>query len=48
MLGYPDGWVSDVDIPRTAQLRILGNSVQVQCGEVVGDWLARLSLAGVL
>jgi len=29
MLGYPEGWV-DVGIPRTAQLKCLGNAVQPQ------------------
>lgn len=48
MLGYPDGWVSATGIPRTAQLRILGNSVQVGCAERVGEWLAFLVAAGVL
>jgi hypothetical protein len=48
MLGYPEGWVSAIDIPRTAQLRILGNSVQVDCGERVGEWLARLSFSGII
>lgn len=27
MMGLPEGWVTDVDIPRSAQLRILGNGV---------------------
>lgn len=48
MLGYPAGWISGIDIPRTAQLRILGNSVQVDCGERVGEWLGRLAFAGVI
>ncbi len=30
MMGLPDGWVTDVDIPRTAQLRALGNGVVPQ------------------
>jgi site-specific DNA-cytosine methylase len=41
MLGMPAGWV-DVGISRNAQLRVLGNSVQVQCAEAVGLWLAEL------
>lgn len=40
MLGYPYGWVEVDGVSRTAQLRLIGNSVQVQCGEVVGLWLA--------
>lgn len=39
MLGLPDGHVSQAPIARTAMLRVLGNSVQVQCAEVVGWWL---------
>jgi DNA (cytosine-5)-methyltransferase 1 len=27
MMGLPDGWVTDIDIPRTAHMRILGNGV---------------------
>jgi site-specific DNA-cytosine methylase len=41
MLGMPGGWV-DVGISRNAQLRVLGNSVQVQCAEAVGEWLSGL------
>jgi hypothetical protein len=46
MLGYPYGWVGVDGVSRTAQLRLIGNSVQVQCGEVVGLWLAEI--AGLL
>lgn len=34
MLGFPEGWTAGES--RTAQLRMLGNAVQVQCGEEVG------------
>lgn len=44
MLGYPAGWVTDIPIPRTAQLRVLGNSVQPQVAEAA----ARLLLAPLL
>jgi site-specific DNA-cytosine methylase len=27
---FPDGWVTDCDLPRTVQLRILGNGVVPQ------------------
>jgi DNA (cytosine-5)-methyltransferase 1 len=27
LMGYPDGWVTDLDLPRTAQLHALGNAV---------------------
>lgn len=30
MMGLSDGWVTDCDIPRTAQLKILGNGVVPQ------------------
>ena len=30
MMGLPDGWVTDVGISRTAQLRALGNGVVPQ------------------
>jgi DNA (cytosine-5)-methyltransferase 1 len=30
MMGLPDGWVTDVDIPRSAQLKALGNGVVPQ------------------
>ncbi len=30
MMGLPDGWVTGVEIPRTQQLRALGNGVVPQ------------------
>jgi DNA (cytosine-5)-methyltransferase 1 len=30
MMGLPDGWVTAVDIPRSAQLKALGNGVVPQ------------------
>jgi hypothetical protein len=48
MLGYPEGWFDVPDVSRTAKLRALGNSVQVQVGEVVGLWLAGLVDSGLL
>lgn len=56
MLGYPPGWVTSsiigagqrgvkkTGIPRTAQLRVLGNSVQPQVAEAA----ARLLLAPLM
>jgi DNA (cytosine-5)-methyltransferase 1 len=26
-MGYPQGWITDLDLPRTAQLHALGNAV---------------------
>lgn len=37
MLGFPAGWTAGEK--RTARLRMLGNAVQVQCGEYVGQLL---------
>ena len=34
MMGFPDGWTEGVS--RTQRLKMLGNAVQVQCGELVG------------
>lgn len=34
MLGFPHGWTDGVS--RTQRLKMLGNAVQVQCGELVG------------
>jgi len=34
MMGFPPGWVTAVDIPRTAQLRVIGNAVQPQVAEM--------------
>jgi hypothetical protein len=48
MLGYPEGWFDLPGLRRTQKLRALGNSVQVQCGEVVGTWLAALMSSGLL
>jgi len=44
LLGYPRGWVTDRPIPRTAQLRVLGNSCQPQVAEAA----ARLLLAPLM
>jgi hypothetical protein len=38
MLGYDEGWFDIEGLKRTAKLRALGNSVQVQVGEAVGRW----------
>lgn len=37
MMGFPEKWTAGET--RTQQLRMLGNAVQVQCGEVVGRML---------
>ena len=37
MMGYPEGWTEGVS--KTQRLKMLGNSVQVQCGQVVGNLL---------
>jgi site-specific DNA-cytosine methylase len=42
MLGFPDGWVEIDGVSRTAQLRLIGNAVQVQCGALIGLWLAEV------
>jgi site-specific DNA-cytosine methylase len=34
MLGFPDGWTDGAS--RTQRLKMLGNAVQVQAGELVG------------
>jgi hypothetical protein len=41
MLGYPAGWVTDpaLGLPRTAQLRVLGNAVQPQVAELATQLL---------
>ena len=39
MLGFPYGWVEVDGMSRTAQLRMLGNSVQVQVAELMGELL---------
>lgn len=36
MLGYPEGWCDVVKVSRTSQLRMLGNSCQVQVAEAIG------------
>jgi DNA (cytosine-5)-methyltransferase 1 len=43
MMGLPDGWVTDLDLPRTAQMRALGNGVVPQQATA-----ALLQLAGDL
>ena len=41
MLGFPADWTAGES--RTARLRMLGNAVQVQCGEEVGRILMEAS-----
>jgi DNA (cytosine-5)-methyltransferase 1 len=41
-MGLPTGWVTDLPLPRTVQLRVLGNSVMPQqaahaLGLLLGD-----------
>jgi hypothetical protein len=48
MLGYPEGWFDVPGLTRTAKLRALGNSVQVQAAERVGLWLVELVTSGLL
>ena len=45
MMGWPAGWVTDLDIKRTAQLRILGNGVVPQQAELAYGLLERLEAA---
>lgn len=40
MLGFPDQWTDGVS--RTARLKMLGNAVQVDCAELVGEAVLRL------
>lgn len=42
MMGFPEGWVDVDGVSRTAQLRMLGNSVQVQVGETIGRYLVEI------
>jgi DNA (cytosine-5)-methyltransferase 1 len=39
MMGLPDGWVTGVDIPRSAQLKCLGNGVVWQQCKLALDLL---------
>lgn len=41
LMGLPDGWVTDVDIPRTQQLKALGNGVVPQQAALALQLLAR-------
>lgn len=45
MLGYPAGHVDIDGVSRTAQLRMLGNSVQVQVGEGIARYAADVLIA---
>jgi DNA (cytosine-5)-methyltransferase 1 len=50
LMGLPTGWVTDLPLPRTAQLRALGNGVVPQQAThavaLLLDDLARLLIAG--
>ena len=43
MMGLPPGWVTDVDLPRTAHLKILGNGVVPQQAAAALRWLLNVS-----
>ena len=45
MMGLPAGWVTDVDIPRTAQLKCLGNGVVPQQAIAALTWLLSMEAA---
>lgn len=46
MMGLPDGWVTDVGISRTAQLKILGNGVvPQQAAHAIDSLLQRMEVA---
>lgn len=47
MMGLPAGWVTDVDIPRTAQLKCLGNGVVPAQAAAALRWLLSVSGGGV-
>jgi DNA (cytosine-5)-methyltransferase 1 len=39
MMGYPAGWVTDVDVARTHQLKMLGNAVIPQQADLAWERL---------
>lgn len=43
MMGLPAGWVTDVDLPRSAHLKILGNGVVPQQATAALSWLLGVS-----
>lgn len=43
MMGLPAGWVTDVDLPRTAHLKILGNGVVPAQAAAALSWLLSVS-----
>ncbi|MGH9120372.1 MAG: hypothetical protein ACRDYC_00265, partial [Acidimicrobiales bacterium] len=45
MQGLPAGWVTDQPVPWSAQLRMIGNSVNLPCGEQVGHWIVEAEAA---
>jgi DNA (cytosine-5)-methyltransferase 1 len=45
MMGWPAGWVTDIDIPRNDQLHIIGNGVVPQCATVALRFLLSVSEA---
>ena len=40
MMGLPEGWVTDLDLPRAAQLKMLGNGVVPQQAALALEALA--------
>jgi DNA (cytosine-5)-methyltransferase 1 len=45
MMGLPDGWVTGVDIPRSAQLKALGNGVVPQQAALALAMLSPIDVA---
>jgi DNA (cytosine-5)-methyltransferase 1 len=43
LMGWPDGWVTDIEISRNDQLRIVGNGVVPQCAAAALRWLLTVS-----
>ena len=46
LMGLPDGWVTALDLPRTQQLKILGNGVVPQQARAVLAPLGQLTMEG--
>lgn len=41
-MGFPAGWTAARGVKRSKRLFMLGNAVQVQCAQLIAEWLLEI------
>lgn len=41
-MGFPAGWTAAHGVKRAKRLFMLGNAVQVQCAQLIAEWLLEI------